>query len=428
MSDYLFLMESRVSPEQWQALAAMQNAAIAQELNLYLAGGAVRDLIAGLPIDDLDFVVEGKALKLLPVLTRHGARVLWQNAALQAAELQFASGALGSVSQALSETYSKPGSRPVAAPGTIVQDLKRRDFAMNAIALSLNPNSRGLLLDPANGLADIEKKEIRTLHNRAFLDDPTRMFRAVRLRVRLGFSWDPKTAQQFQSAREQGVADQAAGESLAHELRQLARERNAAEVLKALEKEKLLRALSPRLQGPALNWQLLARARKASQMLRHAGLRAPSFSLFLRLLCGKLPVKDQVQLLQRIALKKAEWNLSQKEEAEAKRLAKEMQGKAGNIPTKLFQMLSKASPDVLLILLVSYPQPKVQVRLKAYLTKYLPLRRHLPERELQQLGVKAGTVRYQKILDAYFFAAIEGELRTPGQQQKFLARLAQETK
>ena len=428
MSDYLFLMESRVSPEQWQVLATMQNAAAAQGVNLYLAGGAVRDLIAGLPIDDLDFVVEGKALKLLPALTRHGTRVLWQNTALQTAELQFAGGVLGSVSQARSETYPKPGSRPVAAPGTIVQALKRRDFAMNAIALSLNPNSRGLLLDPTNGLADIEKKEIRMLHNRAFLDDPARMFRAVRLRVRLGFSWDPKTAQQFQSAREQGVAEQAAADSLAQELRQLARERNLVEVLKALEKEKLLRALSPRLQGAALNWQLMARARKASQTLSHAGLRAPSFSLFLRLLCGKFPTKDQDQLRQRIDLKKTEWSLSQKEEQQAKRLAKEIQGKAGSTPTKLFQMLSKASPDVLLILLVSYPHVKVQTRLKAYLTKYLPLRLHLPEKELQQLGVKAGTARYQKILDAYFFACIEGELRTPGQQQKFLARLAQETK
>ncbi len=428
MSDYLFLMESRVSPEQWQVLAAMQNAAAAQGLNLYLAGGAVRDLIAGLPIDDLDFVVEGKALKLLPALTHHGARVLWQNAALQTAELQFPGGVLGSVSQARSETYPQPVVPPVAAPGTVVQDLKRRDFAMNAIALSLNPNSRGLLLDPANGLADIEKKEIRTLHNRAFLDDPARMFRAVRLRVRLGFSWDPKTTQQFQSAREQGVAEQAAGDSLAQELRQLALERNPAEVLKALEKEKLLRVLSPRLQGTALNWQLFARARKASQSLSHAGLRAPSFSLFLRLLCGKLPAKDQNQLLQRIHVKKTEWDLSQKEELQAKRLAKEIQGKAGSTPTKLFQMLSNASPDTLLILLVSYPQAKVQARLKAYLTKYLPLRLHLPEKDVQQLGVKPGTPRYPKILDAYFFAMIEGELRTPGQQQKFLARIIQETK
>ena len=105
-----------------------------------------------------------------------------------------------------------------------------------------------------------------------------------------------------------------------------------------------------------------------------------------------------------------------------------MQGKAGSSPTKLFRMLSKASPDALLILLVSYPHAKVQTRLKAYLTKYLPLRLHLPEKELQQLGVNAGTARYQKILNAYFFAVIEGGLRTPGQQQKFLARLVQETK
>ena len=428
MSDYLFLMESRVSPAQWQVLLAVEQAAAEMEINLYLVGGAIRDLVAGSPIDDLDFVVEGKPSKLLGVLRRRGVRVLSENAALQCTEVVFSQGIPGSISMARSETYAKSGAAPRIAPGTIIADLRRRDFPMNSIGVSLSPNSRGLLLDPSNGLADIENRRIRAQHGYIFLDDPVRMFRAVRLRARLGFTWDPKLAAQFQNARDAGMAQLASGEPLAQEMRQLAQERNPAPILKELEKEKLLRALNPRLQGPAIDWQTFSRTTKASQLLFQAGMRAPSFPLFLHLLIHKLPARDRTAVHDRLRLPKSERNLPQRLEADAKKLAKELGGRAGKIPTKLYQMLSKTSPDVLLLLLTNFSNKLIQARLKTYFSKYLPLRANLPEKELQELGVKPATPRYQKILDAYFFASIEGELRTPKQQQKHLATLAQQIK
>jgi len=195
MSDYLFLMESRVSPEQWQVVLEVERVAAGLGMNVYLVGGAIRDLVAGTPIDDLDFVAEGKALKLAKELARKGTRIISENESLQSAEVEFPRGVLGSISMARTETYSKPGVQPAITPSTIIADLRRRDFPMNAIGISLSPNSRGLLLDPSNGLADIEKREIRTQNNYVFLDNPVRLFRAVRLRVRLGFSFDPKTAE-----------------------------------------------------------------------------------------------------------------------------------------------------------------------------------------------------------------------------------------
>ena len=428
MSDYLFLMESRVSPDQWHVLMAIERVAASLEMNLYLVGGAIRDLVAGSPIDDLDFVVEGKASKLVKELCRRGARVLSENASLQSAEVEFANGIMGSVSMARTERFSKPGAPPRIAPATIIADLRRRDFPMNSIGVSLSPNSRGLLLDPSNGLADTEKREIRPQHNYIFFDDPVRIFRSVRLRARLGFTWDAKTAALFQSARDAGLAQNASGEPVAHELRQLARERNPVPILKELDKEKLLRALNPRLQGNAIDWQGIAKTAKASQLLAAAGLRAPSFPLFLHQLIRKLPARDKTALYDRLRLPRADRNLPQKLESDAKKLAKELVGKAAGTPTKLFQLLSKTPPDLLLLLMTSFAQKTIQSRLKTYFTKYLPLRANSPAKELEQLGVKPGTPRCQKILDAYFFASIEGELRTPNQQQKYLARLVQQIK
>lgn len=428
MSDYLFLMESRLSPQQWQAVGLVEKTAAAVGINVYVCGGAIRDLVAGLPIEDLDFIAEGKALKLAKELERRGAQVIWENPKLQAAEMELPGGVLASVSMARSETYPKAGGAPVIAPAPIVVDLKRRDFAMNAIAVSLASNSRGLLLDPANGVADIEKREIRSLNPYGFLDDPARLFRAVRLRARLQFTFDPKTAVQFQNARAADILDDAPGESLALEIRQWAREPHPVAVLRALEKEKLLAAVSPRLQGAGIDWQSIAKTSKASHALALMGLRAPSFPLFLHQLTRKLPARDKAALLKRLQIRAGEAALPLKLEAGAKKLAKELQGSHANSPTKIYQMLSKAAPDLLLLLLTGAGNAKAQARLKAYLEKYLPLRSRLPHKEAEAQGVSAGSPRMTKILDAYFYASIEGKLRTPAQEQKFLAQQVKQIK
>ncbi|MBI4443794.1 MAG: hypothetical protein HY649_10510 [Acidobacteria bacterium] len=428
MSDYLFLLESRLSHAQWQALAQVQKAAEALGVNLYLAGGTVRDLVGGFPIEDLDFVVEGNALKLARALAKEGAEIRWQSETLRTAELAFSSVVMASVTMARSEVYAKPGAAPAVAPAPIVAHLRRRDFSINAMGISLNPQSRGLLLDPTNAVADIERKAIRVLYNVSFFDDPSRLFRAVRFRTRLHYSLEAKTAAQFESAQSSDMAAKITNEALAVELRQIAREPNAVEVLKALDKEKLLTALSPRLRGPALNWQLLMKADKASQSLAEAGLQAPSFALFLHLLLRKLPLKEQAQLAKRISLDKKQWQAMQAFEAGAKRLDKEILSKEAARPAQLYPLFAAASPDLLLLLLIESSQKKVVSRIQTYLKIYLPLRAQLPEIELQEMGVAPGTDRYRKILDAFFFELLKGKVHTRTQQMKLLHALVQSTR
>ena len=428
MRDYLFLMESRLNPDQWHVVVRLQKAAESHGMNLYLVGGAIRDLIGGFPIEDLDFVAEGNALDLARDLRRQHVRISRKSESLRAAELEFPPGISASVSMARSETYTKPGSPPVIAPATIVTDLKRRDFSINAIGVSLNPHSRGLLLDPTNGVADIEKGELRTLNNYSFLDNPVRIFRAVRFRARLRFSLEPKTAAQFQNAKDSGALEKASGAAVAHELRRIARERNPAELLKAFEKESLLPVLSPRLQGPMLNLQEIARAAKLSHSLLQAGLPPPSFPFFFYLLTRKLPAHDQTRLAKWLKLRKTETDLWQHMGKNAKRLAQQLGGKAASTPTKLYHLLTDAPSDLILLLQLLFPQEKIQARIKLYLQKYLRLRSRLPEQELQELGVDPGTPRFRKILDTHFYAVLEGKVRTRSEQKKFLKSLAQKGK
>jgi len=427
MPDYLFLIESRLHPAQWQVIVQLQEAAEKQGVNLYLVGGAIRDLIGGFPIEDLDFVVEGKALKLLPLLTRQKARVLSKDEALQSAELEFPFGIQASLSMARATFGSKPpkSKKARAVPATILEDLRRRDFSVNAIGISLNPQSRGLLLDPTNGVADMEKKELRALHLYSFVEEPVRLLRGVRFRTRLQYSFEPKTAAQFQEAKEAGLLDTIRPQDLHQEVRRIGRERDPAEVLKALDKENLLAAVSPRLQGPRLDWPGMARAAKANQMLAASGLQVRSFPLFLHLLTRKLPPRERVQVAKRLHLHAQEAQIFRKLPAAAKRLAKDLGGKSGATPTKLYELLSHTPPELILLVVLEYPSAKIQTRVRNYLRKYLPMRYKLPETELQALGIAEGTPRYQKLLEQFFHAMLEGKVRTKTDYAKLLKKLVQ---
>ena len=156
MADYIYLLESRLSPAQKKAIQAIREIARAKGLTVFLVGGAVRDLTSGSPVRDLDVVLQGNALKLKKDLEKAGASISGEIETLQALLVEFPGSVRMEVGSALTVHYPKPG-KPVAKPANILEDLRRRDFTANAMALSLNQGSYGLLMDPLNGVADIER-------------------------------------------------------------------------------------------------------------------------------------------------------------------------------------------------------------------------------------------------------------------------------
>src|SRR5580765_8505662 len=200
MADYIYMMESRLSPAQLQVVGQVQEIARTHEMNVYLTGGAVRDIISGFPIRDLDFTVQGNPLKLQRELERAGAVMASADEDTKTLFLQLPGNVRAEISMARTERYDKVGKPPVVTPATIIEDLRRRDFTANAMALSLNEGSRGLLMDPSNGAADIEAKLIRVLHNYAFVEDPSRLIRATRFAARFHWPLEEKTQARFDSA------------------------------------------------------------------------------------------------------------------------------------------------------------------------------------------------------------------------------------
>jgi tRNA nucleotidyltransferase/poly(A) polymerase len=424
MPDYIFMLESRLSPEQLEVLNRVQQEAQDVGLNLYLVGGAVRDLMSGSPIRDLDFTSEGNPARLLRRLQAGGVRRVEVDEDRNHAELVLANGVALSLEMARGEVYREPGKPPESRPAPIMEDLRRRDFSINAMAISLTPGSRGLLLDPTNGQADIEHRQLRILHNYSFLHDPVRLLRLVRFESRLGYKPEPRTRELFEAALERGYQDYIEEEALGREAEQVAGEENIVAVLKALAGHELLGVFHPLLERRAPDYAGLAKLQKYRAQAMEAGYRVDSFAMAMHYIRRRLPGRAQKQLLRNLALSKPQLQVVLGLEAEAKRLAQQLGRQRHLGPRQIYHLLEKVPVDLLVFVLTEYSdKQKVQAKVYNYLFKYKPLRKRLPVRELQLMGVPPGP-KSDEILEKYFEAVLDGKLRGRTQQLKFLRNLA----
>ena len=259
----------------------------------------MRDTLGGFPVRDLDFTVEGSALKLAKLAEKKfGAKIVSTDDHLKSVDLLFPGGVTAELAMARQETFAKSGARPQITPATIHEDLRCRDFTVNAIALSLNKASLGLLIDPTNGIGDIERKELRTIHNYSFYDAPERMLRLIRFKARLGYAIDERTRAHYENAREAEMLGKITTEALGAELRKMAEEPNAGDLIEGLEQEKLLDLYSSALAGAKTNLPAFQKLQKARQMAPvGVEFKIHPLPLFLNVLFEKLNAKERADLI-----------------------------------------------------------------------------------------------------------------------------------
>src|SRR5207248_8730237 len=245
MADYIYTMEIRLTPDQQKGVTLVQDIARAAGMNVYLTGGAVRDIISGFAIRDLDFTVQGNPLKLQKDFERAGAVIGGADDDFKTLYLTLPGAVRAEISSARIERHEKTGKPPAITPATIIEDLRRRNFAVNAMALSLNPGSRGLLMDPFNGAADIEAKLIRILHNYAFVEDPSRLIRALRFATRFTWTLEERTQARYDSAKENNYIEYITNRAIGYEIEQLAYEDDPLNVARVFEREGWLKILHP---------------------------------------------------------------------------------------------------------------------------------------------------------------------------------------
>jgi tRNA nucleotidyltransferase (CCA-adding enzyme) len=398
MSDYIYMLESHLSPDQNRVVALVQKAAGAAGVNLFLTGGAMRDMLGGFRIRDLDFVVEGSALKLAKAVAEEsGARVVTADEHRKTAELVFPHGVTAQIAMSRQEKYGRSGAKPTVSAATIQEDLRGRDFTCNSMALSLNRASRGLLLDPMNGLADMGRRELRATSSYGFYDDPTRLLRLERFRVRLGFTVEERTQMQVANAREAEVEKLIAPHAMAEELKRISMEDSPAEILKALEEARLLQLFLPMLDGPKLNLPGMSKFEKLARMLPDdAASRAARFGPFLYVLTEKLTQKERQALPKAIEMPKSDVDLWLKLEPRAKKLENTLRSARIRKASQVYHLVAAAPPDEVLLLLYRSTIKPVHDRLRAYFQKYLLIVQEITPEEWATVEGKEGTPKYAK--------------------------------
>jgi tRNA nucleotidyltransferase (CCA-adding enzyme) len=232
-------------------VAAARALARRRGVRLYLAGGVVRDLLSRRPVRDVDLVVEADeagAAAFVRDLARELSASARPHGRFGTAVVTLPDGDRLDVAAARRETYSSPGALPaVAFPAAIDEDLARRDFTVNAMALALSPERRPRLVDPFGGAADLSRRTLRVLHPASFVDDPTRALRAVRYANRYGLRLDAATRRAISRAIDEGAFDRVSGDRLRRELVKVFEEPRRAAAVRLLRRLGIDRAIAPAL-------------------------------------------------------------------------------------------------------------------------------------------------------------------------------------
>lgn len=423
MADYIYTMELRLSPQQQKGVALVQDVARNAGMNLYLTGGAVRDVITGFPIRDLDFTVQGNPLKLQKEFERAGAVIGGGDDYFGTLYLTLPGAVRAEISSARIERHEKTGKPPVVTPATIIEDLRRRDFSVNAMALSLNEGSRGLLMDPFNGAADIELKVLRVLHNYAFVEDPSRLIRASRFAARFHWPLEERTQARYESAKENNYIEYITDRAIGYEIEQLAYEDDPLNVARVFEKEGWLKVLSPHWTTAKIDTNGLSQLMKTRQQMVDLGYLPQPAPAMLHFLTARLTEKESTdirKMIPRRDLAEAWRDL----EDHAKELSKRLTGKEAATPSRTWKLLSSVRPEMVLFVAITTRQQAVAQKIKNFFTKWREVQQKIPLPEMTELLITPQLPAYPKIAEDVFMLLLDGKLRSRTERLNFLKPLA----
>lgn len=418
MPDYIYLLENRLSADQRHALQTLREIARDSEMILFLTGDAVRDLTSGHAVRDMEVAIQGNALKLKKVLEKAGAKIWGEDDASRTLFLCFP----GTVRVDLVSThrveYKKPG-QPTHHWSTIHEDLRRRDFTVNAMALSLNEGSFGLLMDPLNGVADIETRSLRLVSNYGFLEDPSLMIRATRYRARLGWDLDARTQTRYENAKGEDVIQYLSPVAKARELEQIGHEDEGLKVLQALDAEGWMKYLCSAWTPAKADEDRLHALHDLSVELLMQGVHADISAAQMQLLTAKMSPKDLAGLKKSLLRPGfvEEWNNL---DAIASGFQKSLLAKENQTPSALYRLFTTYDPEAVLWLGFTSKDAGVKDRYNRFLHVWPEMRQKVPYALMQEMRIRPELANYNEIVHAVFLELIDGKLQTPEEMRAFL--------
>ena len=418
MPDYIYLLENRLSADQQNALRQLREAAREAGTILFLTGDAVRELTRGVAVRDLQVTVHGNALKLKKTIEKLGGKVWGEDEASRSLYLCFPGTVRVDVVSAQRAEYPNPG-KPIYHSASIQEDLHHRDFTVNAMAISLNEGSFGLLMDPMNGAADIESQTLRLVSNYGFLEDPSLLIRATRYRARLGWEMEPKTRTRYENAREEGVIEHLSAQARSQELEQIGHEEAGLKVLRALESEGWIKSLFPAWTSAKADEERLTALHRLAARLLAEGVHADTSAAQMRLLTAKLSVRD-LAALKKLMLRPGfveEWNSLDDQAAE---FAKALLSEENSTPSASYKLFTGYDPEAILWLGFTSTDEAVRERFNLFLDVWPTNRQRLPHALMQEMRITPELPAYGEIVQAIFLELLDGKLSTLEELRAFL--------
>jgi tRNA nucleotidyltransferase (CCA-adding enzyme) len=423
-TDLTPLIQERLELRLRKVLYSAGRAADALGWKIYCVGGSVRDLLLKKNTFDLDILVEEHGLEFARHFAREEKGTLKLYRRFATAMVIMPGGIKVDITTTRGEFYPEPGSLPEVIPGSFEEDIRRRDFTINAMAFSLNRGEFGQLRDITGGFDDLDAGVIRVLHADSFRDDPTRIFRAVRFQQRLGFSIEPRTEELMRTAVDLRLFEKVSPERLRHELELIFKEPDPPGAIESMARYDELRFIHPRLSySNELKSQLYRIRENYAWFRERFGEESISrFRLYFGALLFSLPEAA-------IAETGEKFNLSIKFSGQlkaVKRSAEEIIRTLSSTeevaPSRVYYLLRGIDREILLIIMSGSDSEHLVSRIRRYLTEYRFVSGEVNGGDLKKLGIPTGP-EYKEILNRLLSARLDGEVRSREEELNLARRL-----
>ena len=378
---------------------------------LYLVGGAVRDLLLERCNLDIDLVVEGAAIALAQELGGFNQAEVTTHRRFGTATIQWRN-RRADLASARAETYARPGALPTVRPGGIRDDLARRDFTINAMAIELTAPHFGEPIDPLGGRADIEKGLVRVLHEKSFTDDATRIWRAVRYEQRLGFNIEPGTLELLH--RDIDMLVTVSGDRIRHELELVLEEEDPERALTRAARLGVLARVHPSLQADDWLAETIEQARQRCLPER------PTPHLILALLAYRLTGEETDKLISYLNLPKRTAEIL-RDTAAIKSNLNELSS-PGLAPSRVYQRLHSYHLTALLANSVGSGSETAAEHIELFLNVLRHVQPSLDGNDLRKMGVPEGP-RIKEILDRLRESRLDGKIDSREEEEEMVRGL-----
>lgn len=414
------LMEERLPPEVISLLRELGQVGEELGYQVYAVGGFVRDLILRREDYDIDVVVEGDGVHFAQVFgAKSGCRVKVHKK-MKTATILFSNGYKIDVATARMEYYERPAAPPTVELSSIKMDLFRRDFTINTLAVELRPGAFGRLLDFFGGQRDLKEGVVRVLHNLSFVEDPARIFRAIRFEQRFSFQIGKHTSNLIKNAISMGFLERLSGSRLFSELELILREENPLPILETMAEFDLLQFVHPRLEYNAQTKALLTRIYEVISWFNLLFLEGSylKWMVYLFGLTDRLQLERLEEVVQRLSLPSRHRKILIEGKREGLRILQKVRRRRMK-PREIYPLFKPFPIEVLLYMMAKTEEKEVKKAISLFFTKLKDMKVSLRGKDLQELGIQPGPV-YREILNSLLLARLEGKVKTKGDEIRYV--------